>query len=48
MGKYGLCGIEWAMFNRVGYKEESRLCGIVWAIWKRVTYMEYNELYGIG
>ena len=32
----GLCGIAWAIRDRVGYMEEFRLCGIMLAIWKSV------------
>ena len=38
-GDGGLCGIEWAISNIVGYMEESELCGIEWAMWKSVGYI---------
>ena len=32
MEESGLCGIERAIRNIVGYMEEGLLCGVVWAV----------------
>ena len=38
--EFGLCGIEWAVWNSVGYKEKDRLFGRESAVWKRVGCVE--------
>ena len=30
-----LCGIEWAIRNKLGYMEDSGLYGREWAMWKK-------------
>ena len=42
-----LCGIEWAMWNTVGYKEHFGLYGRYSAVWKSLGCVEECGLCGI-